>query len=522
MKFINNKTLLSILIFGFFIPFLAFAEFNDSDWTNINPVAGWGERTGHSMVSFKDRVWFFGGLGRLKNYNDVWVSDDFKVWEEVGKFTNINGNRDFTSLVYDDKVWIIGGKTHTDEYLDEVWYSEDMINWLEIDSTLPWDERAKHSSVIFNNKMWIIGGKSQNESLDEVWHSSNGVDWFKIEEKSPWSERYGHASLVFDDKIWIFGGLSNGEYLNDIWTSDDGVSWIQIVENSDWADRYLHDAIIFDDSIWIFGGLNSNNSLDDAWRSKDGVNWEEVDNYPVGRRYLTSSIVHDDKLVLSGGYSDGDLDDLWLYDLSEPELPAAPVLELVPNDISEIEDASEIPELEKFEQEVGDDILENSLNTYFSDLTEGTNYTTAINYLAENGVVDGYSDGTFRPNAKINRAEFLKIVLGARGYVGGDLNCFSDVSEEWFAPYICTAKELDIINGYPDGTFKPANLINVVEALKITLVAFDANLPENSEEWYLPFTQYALTNNLMLSSFSDYSYEITRGEMSELIHRMLN
>src|SRR3989344_1671264 len=92
----------------------------------------------------------------------------------------------------------------------------------------------------------------------------------------------------------------------------------------------------------------------------------------------------------------------------------------------------------------------------FSDVRTTTPYATAIGTLKMNGVVEGYGDGSFKPNASINRAEFLKIVLEGRSddetFAGS--NCFPDVRTQWFAPYICFAQQEGIIEGYPDGTFK--------------------------------------------------------------------
>ena len=100
----------------------------------------------------------------------------------------------------------------------------------------------------------------------------------------------------------------------------------------------------------------------------------------------------------------------------------------------------------------------------------------AIASLRDRGVISGYPDGTFRPYNGINRAEFIKIlVAGFRGTeVKGETHCFSDVSNEWFAPYVCAAKRLGWIGGYSDGTFRPAQEVNRAEAMKIVVEAFGA------------------------------------------------
>jgi hypothetical protein len=111
---------------------------------------------------------------------------------------------------------------------------------------------------------------------------------------------------------------------------------------------------------------------------------------------------------------------------------------------------------------------------YFSDVPRTHPAFSAITSLYIRGVIGGYSDGTFRPRNSINRAEFLKILVAGfqSDEVRGEKKCFKDVSSEWFAEYVCAAKRLGWIDGYPDGTFKPSQQINRAEAMKILVTAF--------------------------------------------------
>ncbi len=160
----------------------------------------------------------------------------------------------------------------------------------------------------------------------------------------------------------------------------------------------------------------------------------------------------------------------------------------------------------------------------FSDV-EGTEYQESIELLQEQGVLQGYEDGTFRPTASINRAELIKIVFAvldedADEGAGG---CFPDVQNEWFAPYICKAKDLGIVQGYPDGFYHPEREVNMVESFKIVVEAF--GLPheeaEEGEEWYEPYVDFVHENNI----FSKYAYfpnvPAQRGEMAFLVQQNL-
>ncbi|MCA9370787.1 MAG: S-layer homology domain-containing protein [Candidatus Peregrinibacteria bacterium] len=99
---------------------------------------------------------------------------------------------------------------------------------------------------------------------------------------------------------------------------------------------------------------------------------------------------------------------------------------------------------------------------------------------AQKGIVEGYPDGTFQPDAPVNRAEALKILLTATKLQPFDdldySNRFSDVEKsDWFSSYIETALSYDFISGYDDGTFKPGQAITRAEASKIVVYMMISN-----------------------------------------------
>jgi len=168
----------------------------------------------------------------------------------------------------------------------------------------------------------------------------------------------------------------------------------------------------------------------------------------------------------------------------------------------------------------------------FSDVSSSHPNATAIDYVETEGIVNGYSDGTYKPDQSINRAEFTKIVVGAAfeydpsqdpsGYdiyalVG--LN-FSDVIDgEWYIPYVRRAVEEGVIEGYPDGTYRPAQTINFVEAAKIIVISFGIET-EPGEVWYEPYVVALGDSNAIPTSIDRLDSEVTRGEMAEMIWRI--
>ena len=105
----------------------------------------------------------------------------------------------------------------------------------------------------------------------------------------------------------------------------------------------------------------------------------------------------------------------------------------------------------------------------FSDVSADKWYNNAVSTLCHMGVLGGYSDGTFRPNAPITRAEFAKIAVSfSQANDSAVYSYFTDVkTTDWFAPYVTAAKDSSLIEGYSDGSFKPENRITRAEACAI-------------------------------------------------------
>ena len=105
----------------------------------------------------------------------------------------------------------------------------------------------------------------------------------------------------------------------------------------------------------------------------------------------------------------------------------------------------------------------------FSDVSADKWYNNAVSTLCNMGVIGGYADGTFRPDAPISRAEFAKIAVSFTQNNGSaTYNYFTDVkTTDWFAPYVTAAKDAGLIEGYSDGSFKPESKITRAEACAI-------------------------------------------------------
>ena len=104
----------------------------------------------------------------------------------------------------------------------------------------------------------------------------------------------------------------------------------------------------------------------------------------------------------------------------------------------------------------------------FDDVPEGAWYAEPVNVMAKLGIVKGVGDDKFEPDREITRAEFTAMAMRfAEGETGGK-NIFSDVDEDdWFYDVVVDSIKYGWIEGYPDGTFRPQNLITREEVTTI-------------------------------------------------------
>lgn len=169
-----------------------------------------------------------------------------------------------------------------------------------------------------------------------------------------------------------------------------------------------------------------------------------------------------------------------------------------------------------------------STSNDFTDVAEGDWYNNAISTLTNVGVINGYPDGTFRPNASITRAEIVKIAVSFFEFVEENDRLFSDVEGHWAEAYIAAAAEKGLVNGYPDGSFKPDR--NVTRAEAVTIInnvlgrkpckdrLLDEMIfwPDNADEdmWYYEAIQEATNSH-------EYIWEDLREKLCEQWTRLL-
>ncbi|MBO5178940.1 MAG: S-layer homology domain-containing protein [Clostridia bacterium] len=164
----------------------------------------------------------------------------------------------------------------------------------------------------------------------------------------------------------------------------------------------------------------------------------------------------------------------------------------------------------------------------FSDMPTNEIYSTAINELVNEKVINGYEDNTFRPETKITRAEFSKMIVLANDISETKENTFSDVpTNHWATKYINSVYASKLVEGYEDGTFKPEKNITYgeISTILVRVMGYEEKVKENKLIWPLNYMHVAESLGLFQGwNTNDLLAEnpATRANTALMIYNMLN
>ena len=268
--------------------------------------------------------------------NEVWSSENGCDWVLEKPNTFHSFGRTFKRLsdwagrhcsgyvVYKDKMWIVGGDANQGHYHNDVWNSDDGRVWHYVNNgkPVPWRPRCHHHTVVFNDRILVMGGQTspqfaeaEEKFYNDVWSTSDGINWEKIETQGDiWTPRgLIGGSAVLNERIWMLGGgtydtptTPERKHYNDVWSSGDGARWTLHTANAPWASRSMHDVAAFDGKLWVLEGSwaaegQRSRNQNDVWYSSDGVNWTELPGTPWKPRHAASVFVHDNALWMVAG-----------------------------------------------------------------------------------------------------------------------------------------------------------------------------------------------------------------------------
>ncbi|MDD5740262.1 MAG: S-layer homology domain-containing protein, partial [Candidatus Peribacteraceae bacterium] len=168
----------------------------------------------------------------------------------------------------------------------------------------------------------------------------------------------------------------------------------------------------------------------------------------------------------------------------------------------------------------------------YSDAPQDRVTAVATSFLTQEGIVQGYPDGTFRPDQPVNRAEFLKMAMSANTaevLPSADTACFPDIDPAaWYAPFVCAAKRDGMISGdalegidASQWRFHPTRTVNYAEAAKMLVLAFDLTVPPiKANVWYAPYLSAVELEGMSLPGIAP-DHMLTRGEVAQFVASFL-
>ena len=162
----------------------------------------------------------------------------------------------------------------------------------------------------------------------------------------------------------------------------------------------------------------------------------------------------------------------------------------------------------------------------FSDVADDHVHYGAIYNLVNRGVLNGYEDGTFKPENTITRAEFAKVImvseLGDANISSSLVAKFSDTNGHWANRYIAAAVNAGIINGYPEGTFKPDNTVTYAEAVKMVVCAlgYGPVIDTTLNPWYSGYIKQASSIGATKNAVAVADNGASRALVAQLISNM--
>lgn len=165
----------------------------------------------------------------------------------------------------------------------------------------------------------------------------------------------------------------------------------------------------------------------------------------------------------------------------------------------------------------------------FSDVPENHERYEAINELSGLGIINGYTDGTFQPDKAVTRAEMAKLIatLFSIEEAGTGANPFTDVKEDcWALNYIIAVKNLGIINGFPDGTFLPDAEVTYEQAVKMIVCALNYGEASKSYEkegdWSSGYRTMASKLGISKNAIMTVNEPSPRGIIAQLLFNSLD
>lgn len=191
------------------------------NWVLISTSLDFSPRKVYSTVVFENKIWVIGGRAGSSVETDVWYSTDGLAWTKATENESFLLRTDHTVAVFQNKLWVIGGRKAglgTLQKLNDIWYSEDGKEWKQATATPNFSPRDLLSTLVFDDKLWLIGYPGIPGEQDWLWYSKDGFNWTEAKNVPPFISGNNTAVEVFNTKMWLVE-LHPGNKSN-IWSMD--------------------------------------------------------------------------------------------------------------------------------------------------------------------------------------------------------------------------------------------------------------------------------------------------------------
>ena len=324
------------------------------EWQRLTPVLheAWRVRDGNTLTWLPStgRFWMVGGWNGNQapdgfstidpnayppenTTSEVWSSADGVQWtlELPHGNTQFERRHAHNTVLWKDRLWMIGGDHHQGKYNHDVVSSADGKSWkVELGpgtTPPPWSERALQVSGVHAGKLWTVGGQDLIGDPDtqvhhnDVWNTEDGVHWQQVAADAPASEtRWAGCGVLdglieFHGEMWLVGcaryrdDAVGPEMSNEVWSTTDGVTWKQHAIPP-WKGKIWHNVVVWQDQIWVLFGFTYGDPANgwpvgnsaEVWYSSDGETWKSLPHdIPAPGSHAQGIAVRDDDLLYAGG-----------------------------------------------------------------------------------------------------------------------------------------------------------------------------------------------------------------------------
>lgn len=195
------------------------------NWETLAIESNLPKRFFYHPFVFRDKLWIIGGNDGSNNFDsgnnfaDIWNSADGVHWVKQKDHLPFGKREHSQFVLYKERIFMLN---------NDVWSSADGLNWSKVTDRFAAEDIFGYTSIVYDNKIWLIGCNRDGVFRSQVLVSEDGKTWGT--QSAPWSPRGAATACIHKGKIVITGGKYGGlakdgrttefVYSNDVWTME--------------------------------------------------------------------------------------------------------------------------------------------------------------------------------------------------------------------------------------------------------------------------------------------------------------